>query len=170
MKIAICSDSHDNLTNISKFLLYCNQNGIKTIIHAGDWCAPGTLRFFRENFKGKIYGVYGNVFDEKNMAKFAKEQRIKIAGDELAVSVNKIKIMITHFPDNAKKLASAGKFNVVFYGHNHKPWLEKIGQTYLVNPGTLAGMFTRATFAIYDTTTRKFNLKILDQINLTKSC
>lgn len=165
MQIAICSDSHDNLPNISKFLSYCNRHKIKTIIHCGDWCAPGTLRFFRENFKEKIYGAFGNIFDEKNMAKTAKEQIIKIKDDELTIKINGLKIAVSHFPDTAKQLAATGEFNVVFYGHNHKPWIERVKKTHLVNPGTLAGMFNRASFAIYDTAIKKFDLKILDQLN-----
>jgi len=164
MKIAICSDSHDNLTNIAKFLSYCDQHKTKTIIHCGDWCAPGTLRFFRENFKDEIYGVYGNVFDEKNTSKVAEEQGIKIKNDGLIVKINGLKILITHFQEKAKQFATTNKFDIIFYGHNHKPWFEKVGSTYLINPGTLAGMFSRATFALYDSVTKKIDLKILDQL------
>ncbi|MBI5077000.1 metallophosphoesterase family protein [Candidatus Falkowbacteria bacterium] len=163
MKIAICSDSHDNLVNISTFLLYCGKNKIKTILHCGDWCAPATLRFFRENFQGKIYGVFGNVHGGKHdMMIKAVENDTELREDEFSLELDGIKIFLTHFPDTAKALALTNKFNIVFYGHNHKPSIEKIGETFLVNPGTLAGMFTRATFAIYDTATHKIDLKILD--------
>jgi putative phosphoesterase len=190
MKIAICSDSHDNLVNITTFLSFCKKNKVKIILHCGDWCAPSVLKFFREKFKGEIYGVYGNVHaDDKTMQKLAKDNNIKLKSDEQILNLNlnnsnstrdkvqndktKIKIIITHYPDNAKKLAESGKYQIVFYGHNHKPWMEKIhhanngiNETYLINPGTLAGMFQRASFAVYDTETKKLNLKIVDQIKL----
>jgi hypothetical protein len=35
----------------------------------------------------------------------------------------------------------------------------------LLNPGTLAGMFYKASFAIYDTQTGQAELKILEQLN-----
>jgi len=184
MKIAICSDSHDNLANITTFLSFCRKNKVKIILHCGDWCAPSVLKFFREKFKGEIYGVYGNVHaDDETMQKFAKDNDIKLKGDELELilnpdnkiisstqgkvqnDINETRIVITHYPDNAKKLAESGKYQIVFYGHNHKPWMEKVGETYMINPGTLAGMFQRATFAIYDTETRKLKLKIVDQLN-----
>ncbi|MEK7159170.1 MAG: YfcE family phosphodiesterase [Patescibacteria group bacterium] len=191
MKIAICSDSHDNIVNITTFLSYCRKNKIKIILHCGDWCATSVLRFFREKFKGEIYGVYGNVHaDHETMQKFAKDNDIKLKSDEQllnlrSVSVHhesqqskrvhpaqlrgsndatKIVTIITHYPDNAKKLAETGKYQIVFYGHNHKPWMEKINETYMINPGTLAGMFQRASFAVYDTETKKLELKIVDQI------
>ena len=191
MKIAICSDSHDNLVNITTFLSFCRKNKIKIILHCGDWCAPSVLTFFRKKFKGEIYGVYGNVHaDDETMQKFAKDNDIKLKSDELELilnpdnkiisstqdkvqnDINETRIVITHYPDNAKKLAESGKYQIVFYGHNHKPWMEKIhhanngiNETYLINPGTLAGMFQRATFAIYDTETRKLELKIVDRLS-----
>ena len=43
--------------------------------------------------------------------------------------------------------------------------LEKlIGKTHLLNPGTLAGMFNKATFAVYDTVTDKAKLILLEKI------
>jgi len=165
MKIAICADSHDNLVNISKFLHYCNTHEVETILHCGDWCAPSTLKYFRESFSGAIYGVYGNVHDtDKIMKQFGKETKIKLKEDTLNVKIEKFNILITHYPDKAKRLAKNKKYHFIFYGHNHKPWKEVIEKTYVVNPGTLAGMFYNATFALYDTKTRKLELIILDQI------
>jgi len=34
----------------------------------------------------------------------------------------------------------------------------------LANPGTLAGMFSKATFAVYDTSTNNLELKILERL------
>ena len=170
MKIAICSDSHDNLTNISKFLFYCNNNDVEKIIHCGDWCAPSILKFFRKNFAEQICGVYGNVHaDDETMQKFAKDLNIKLQANKLEteIELNKNKILkcyVTHYPDVAKEKAELNKYDFIFYGHNHRPWIEKINKTYLVNPGTLAGMFNRATFAIYNTKTKKMELLLLDQI------
>lgn len=165
MKIAICSDSHDNLVNIKKFLVYCNIHKIKTILHCGDWCAPSTLRFFRENYNGDIYGVYGNVHDDdQTVKKFAKDNKIKIKEDKLYLKLENIQIFITHYPAIAKTEATKDKYQLIFYGHDHTPWMKKVGNTYIVNPGTLAGMFNKATFAIYDTETKKIDLKLLEQI------
>jgi predicted phosphodiesterase len=53
---------------------------------------------------------------------------------------------------------------MVFYGHDHKPWEEMIGETRIVNPGNLANIFYAPTFAIFDTETGKLELKILSKI------
>jgi hypothetical protein len=60
------------------------------------------------------------------------------------------KIAFTHFPEIARKLSETKKYDIVFYGHTHKPWEENIGKTRMVNPGNLAGIFYKATFAIYN--------------------
>ena len=166
MKLAIISDSHDNLPNIYKALDYLKKQGIKTIIHCGDVCAPAALREFAKNFSGQIHLVYGNVDgDHEGFEKFVKEfGNIKIYGEVGELELEGKKIAFTHRPEAAKELAKTAKYNLVFYGHNHKPWEEKIGKTKLLNPGTLAGMFYKATFAVYDTKTEKAELVILEKI------
>ena len=52
----------------------------------------------------------------------------------------------------------------IFYGHNHKPWEQTMGKTKLVNPGTLAGMFYKASFAVLDLEKSKLELIILERI------
>ena len=62
MKIAIVSDSHDNLPNIEKAVHYINNQKIPVMIHCGDVCAPIILGEFGKLFKGKeIHVVKGNV-------------------------------------------------------------------------------------------------------------
>ncbi|OGF20453.1 hypothetical protein A2Y83_04865, partial [Candidatus Falkowbacteria bacterium RBG_13_39_14] len=77
---------------------------------------------------------------------------------------DKIKIAFTHFPWTAKELAETGKYKYVFYGHTHKPWEEHIGDCKLINPGTLAGMFYKASFAVWDVNTDNIELILLERI------
>jgi len=74
------------------------------------------------------------------------------------------KIAFVHYPDKAEELAKTGKYDLIFYGHDHKPWEKLVGQTKMLNPGTLAGMFSKPTFAIYDTATDKAQLILLEKI------
>ncbi|KKQ79070.1 MAG: hypothetical protein UT02_C0048G0006 [Parcubacteria group bacterium GW2011_GWC2_38_7] len=141
------------------------MNDVETVLHCGDWCAPSTLKYFRENFTGLLYGVYGNVHDEdKVMRKIAEEQKIIIKEDKLELEIDGINMMITHYPETAQKTALINKYHMIFYGHDHKPWKEVISKTYIINPGTLAGMFYKSTFALYDTQSRKLDLVLLDEL------
>lgn len=164
MKIAIISDTHDNVPNLEKALQWMKANGIEQIIHCGDLCAPSILiKVLAPQFSGPIHMVFGNVEDRELLAKVAAGfPQVKHYGDVGEIKLDGKKIAFVHFPDKAKVLAGSGKYDLVFYGHNHTPWEEKVAQTRLINPGTLAGLFAKATFAVYDTITDKLELKILE--------
>ena len=61
MKIAIISDIHDNLVNLKKCLDWCGQNGAEAVICCGDVTNGETLAFLRDNFRGPIHLVRGNM-------------------------------------------------------------------------------------------------------------
>jgi len=167
MKIVIVSDTHGNAANFKKAVKWLNKENIQTILHCGD---IGTLESLKESlvdFKGELFGVLGNM--DKDFKIFIEDYneipRVKIDEDILEIEINKKKIAITHFPIKAKKLAQSQTYDLVFYGHTHKPWEEKVGSCRLINPGELAGQFYKPTFAVYDTTTDKLELKILEKLN-----
>jgi putative phosphoesterase len=188
MKIAIFSDSHDNVPNLEKALEWLKSQDVKVIIHCGDLCNPATLsNVIVPNFSGQIHLIHGNVSDRKSLEKVALEiENVKLHGDFGELVLDQKKIAFVHKPEEARQLAETGKYDLVFYGHSHKPWVEqlqiKVDQTadkhgeisarqrnlsksvLLVNPGTLAGLFYKATFALYDTKTDKLELKILERL------
>jgi len=167
MKIAIVSDSHDNLPNIEKMLDFVNKNEIKMIIHCGDISAGSVLRLIGEKFSGPVHFVLGNVSSdlETLKEKSAGLDNVTIYYNGTGeLMVDSTKIAFNHYPEQAKELAKSGKYDLVFYGHNHKPWEEMVGKTKMLNPGTLAGMFNKATFAVYDTKTDKAELILLERI------
>jgi hypothetical protein len=202
MRIAIISDSHDNIVNIEKALKWINKEGIKTIIHCGDFCSPSTVfKVFMQNFSGEFHSVHGNVGDPEATEAKAKEyknvhiynwhyssskkaiikepKKINNKTDWSYINsmmgcgeiiIDNIKIAFTHSPNQGKELAQSGNYDYVFYGHTHRPWIEELKTnnekliTMMANPGTLAGMFYKATFAVLDTETNKLELKILERI------
>ncbi len=164
MKVAIISDVHDNFVNLEKFLKWTKGNKIEELIVCGDLCAPATLsEILAPGFSGKIHMVFGNVCDRDIETEKAKEvDHVFHYGDFGEFEIDNKKVAIIHFPEEAKELAKSGKYDFVFYGHSHKPWIEKINEIYLANPGTLAGMFSKSTFATWDTENGKLELKILE--------
>jgi len=167
MKIAILSDSHDNWVNLKKAVSYINKHKIPIMIHCGDVCAPSTLMEMTKLFKGKeIHLAKGNVDGDiegfKTVTK--KYKKLKYHGNTGKVEIDGLTIVFCHFPNVAKKIAQSNKYDLVFYGHTHMPWQEKIGKTTLYNPGTVGGLFSKATFAIFDTETQKAELILLEKI------
>lgn len=164
MKFAIVSDTHDNMANFNKVIYFCNVQKVTTMLHCGDICNQETINEAVKNFKGKIYFVRGN--GDFNLDSIPEKTEIELD--------NK-KIGIVHYPDIAKSMAESGKYDLVFYGHTHRPWEEKIlvppkpngeggGHCRLVNPGEVAGQRFKPTFALYDTSTDLLELKILERL------
>jgi putative phosphoesterase len=159
MKIAIISDSHDNLENLKKFFDFTKKEKIKILIHCGDVCNGETLKEIERNFK-EIYLCLGNADIKESLLKEA--ERTRIFEKEGKIEINGLKIGFCHmFNLNEKNLNG---FDFYFFGHSHWPFLKKEENCYLANPGNLAGLFYKATFAILDTKTKKLELKILEKI------
>lgn len=158
MKIAVLSDTHDNHFNLIKALTLINKENVSALIHCGDVCNPETLELVLDNFNKKIYLVLGNGDLNKNWDKF-REKRIEIFNDFGKFKLSNKKIGITHFPDLAYKEAEIKDYDFIFYGHTHKPWEEKINDTFLINPGNIAGIIYRSTFALLDL--KNFNKRLV---------
>ena len=204
MRLAIMADSHDNLANLKKTLVYLNRQGIKLIIHCGDIASDETLEKMVNFFPGNIYFTFGNA-DNIPLAKTLPGLHQKSPSGQAPVvecrafttgqvklnfcdkfgeiEIDDKKIAFTHFPSQGRKLAKSGKYDLVFYGHTNKPWIQQMQinadisvdqrtdisvdqrsskSVLLVNPGNLCGVFYKATFAVYDTRTNKLELKILE--------
>ena len=190
-KIAIISDIHNNIVNLKKVLDFCGREKIETIICCGDLASLETLDFMNDNFSGNILYIFGNadyddvrnLINEKQKEchselvsesqkercrnKFGMTVKYKNAylfPDFGEAVIEKKNVAFVHYPDKAKGLARSGKYDFVFYGHTHKPWIEKMKadanqkECTLLNPGTTAGEIYPPTFAVWETEHDKFDL------------
>ncbi|MDD5638460.1 MAG: metallophosphoesterase [Candidatus Pacebacteria bacterium] len=166
MKIAIVSDTHGNFNNFKRVIDFLNKENIKIILHCGDIGSYDFLKESLSNFKGKFFGVLGNMDSDFkfDIEKYQNPPFVLVKEDIYEIEIDKKKIAFTHFPEVAKNLAQTQKYDLVFYGHTHKPWEEKIENCRMVNPGNVCGVFYKPTFAIYDTKSDKLELKILEKI------
>ena len=180
MKIAIISDTHDNIVNLDKALQYIRGEKIKTIIHLGDVVSQETLDYLAENFSGKLFIARGNadLYDIKNQklkithsttsGQENKYANIKIFEEYGEIEIDKRKIGFVHkksdIPNFQTPYTKYHIPNTIFYGHSHKPWIEEIKGVTYANPGNLAGIHYDPTFAVYETSSKKIKLIILNQI------
>ena len=168
MKIAVISDTHDNLITLKKALLWCNKNGIEELIHCGDVCNPKTFLIMSKLFKGKIHLVFGNCDFEKDKIKTlqgkGKFKNIILYDLFGEILIDHQKVYFTHRPNKDLFENLSHEKNYIFYGHTHMPYLEKLNNCLLVNPGNIAGISYRPSFAVWDTSLNSLSLKILDQL------
>ncbi len=161
--IAVVSDSHDDLDNIAIFFDILKNYNIKAIIHCGDMAKPKTADFFLDNFSGDIHLIAGNaIINESVVANHCQiSNHCKFYPDFGELVVDDWRLAFCHFPELAETLAISRKYQYVFYGHTHKPWLKQKAGTFMANPGTLKGDIKQASFALWDSDSGKIELKIL---------
>ncbi len=159
MFIAILSDIHDNLVNLQRCTKICNKQNIDNAICCGDVTNNRTLHILSIKFK-KLYLVKGNaeIYNEENLEKYSN---INYAGKIGFWDIKNKQVGVCHEPYLIDKVIEKRKNDIIFYGHTHKPWEMKKKNTKIINPGTLSGMFQRATFAIWNTENNNMELKIL---------
>jgi uncharacterized protein len=166
MHITVLSDIHNNEVNLKKVLDFCAREKIETIICCGDMASRETLEFMNDNFSGNILYTFGNA-DYDDLRELAEQKKyrntflFKNFGEAV---IEKKNVAFVHFPDIAKSLARTGKYDFIFYGHTHKPWIEKSKadgnqkEYTLLNPGTVAGEIYPPTFAVWEIKKNDFKL------------
>ncbi|MBN1385401.1 YfcE family phosphodiesterase [Candidatus Woesearchaeota archaeon] len=159
MKIAIMSDSHDHLEHFDKAIGMIRALGIRTILHCGDLSAPILLKKFAE-LEFELHMVSGNTNDEYTFMKICcANKHLNHHGIYADLELGGKKIAMVHYPELAEGLASTGKYNIIFYGHDHTSAVKKIGKTILANPGEILGFRNRPSIAVYDTETNEVEIK-----------
>lgn len=198
MLIAITSDIHNNLANLRKVLGYCASKKISTMICCGDLASMETLDFLNDNFSGEIFYCFGNMDQGhlsmetlKHISIKASEHKNKnavyykntiIYSDFGEIKIAGKSIAFIHYPDKARKLAESGKYDFVFYGHTHKPWVASVSadakamadkktsadrrlkKCVMLNPGNIANELYPPTFAIWNTENDEFELVRVNEL------
>ncbi len=156
MRIAILSDSHDNVWKLDCAMPHLSE--ADAILHCGDICSPFVVKRLIEGVKGKpVYIVWGNNDGDRrlHMLTAAAAPNIHFLGEFGDLTFDGLKVALVHYPEIARPLAECGKFDLVCYGHDHKANEEHLGRTILLNPGELHGLNGRSTMALFMTGTRK---------------
>mgnify|MGYP000940832618 CR=1 FL=1 len=146
MKVAIISDLHDNIPYLDIFLSFCKQHKINKLLITGDVGSLETLLQIPEALFKKIYFVFGNA---DNFSPADIPPYIISLGESGIIKFENKHIGLCHEPEKIAGLLK-DKPDIIFYGHTHKPWVNVEGKTLIINPGTLGGVFTASTFAVWD--------------------
>jgi putative phosphoesterase len=157
MEIAIFSDIHDNLKNLELAINQIKDRGINKLIYCGDFCAPFVMKQLGQSGL-EIHAVWGNNDGDRFKLTQIADQfpTIKLYGEYIGdedclLEIDGVKIGVTHYHFYAKTMIKTGWYDLVCFGHSHKSLKQKFGNSLLINPGEVAGIFGPATYAIYDT-------------------
>jgi uncharacterized protein len=158
MKIAIISDIHDQLHNLTWVLKELSHREYHHTFLLGDYCSPFIIKKLCE-LTSPINAVWGNNDGDKqtnlSVAKEHAHPFVFASTDFDDVLIDNKKYFITHYPHLAENAAFTGKYDAVFHGHTHVRRNDTVNNTPVINPGKLAVYPNdEFSFALFDTETK----------------
>jgi len=153
MKIAICSDSHDNMTNIGRLIELIKRQNFDAVVHLGDFVAPFAIKPFIElkNFIGILGNNDGELIGLNGVAKGSLKK------GPIETEIGGKSFLLMHEPFALEKLSL--QFDYVCYGHTHHTRITRTSRGAIINPGELCGYLTGvASWVILDTQTSDIKL------------
>jgi hypothetical protein len=163
MKLAVLSDSHDNIWKVRAAIPHILKTDV--LLHCGDLCSPFMIKELAEPLRDlPIHIVWGNnEGDPYTIGKVAQSfANVQLHGMLAEVEIGKLRVAVNHYPRVAEGLAKSGAYDLVCYGHDHEARDERVGECLMLNPGELMGMNNPSSFAIVDVETRAVERIILE--------
>ncbi len=148
--IGILSDSHDNLPALGDAVRLFRAAGCRLLIHAGDVVAPFAAREL-EAAGCPVRAVFGNCDGEREGLRKAFEPFGLIQEAPFVVEAEGKRILIVHLDSSVAGQARGGVYDLIVFGHTHRPGTRTAGRTLILNPGETGGWVTgKRTVALYD--------------------
>lgn len=166
MKICIVSDSHDRGDMLAAAISNAKEMGAEVVVHCGDLIGGNTLRASLK-LGLPMHVIHGNnLGDPVAIARMAAKSNGQLTyhGQDAMLQLGGRKIFVTHYPHYGEAMACTGEWDLVCCGHSHEPLIAArkniaAGNTWLVNPGTVAGLGApAATWALGSLTRMEFHL------------
>ncbi len=148
--IGILSDSHDNLPALGDAVRLFRAAGCRLLIHAGDVVAPFAARLLQAA-GCPVRAVFGNCDGEREGLRRALEPFGLIQEAPFILETDGKKILVVHSHASVAGQAAGNAYDLVVFGHTHRPGTKTAGRTLILNPGEAGGWVTgKRTVALYD--------------------
>ena len=165
MRLCIVSDSHDRAPLLAAAVMQARAAGAEAVVHCGDLIGANTLRPLVD-IGLPVHLVNGNnVGDPVALWKFCAGSGglVSYHGNDADLVLGGRRIFATHYPHYGRGLACTGDYDVVCCGHSHRASVVaqpnvRGGHTWLVNPGTVAGLGAPATWVLADLERLEFEI------------
>ncbi|HTO51545.1 MAG TPA: metallophosphoesterase family protein [Burkholderiales bacterium] len=168
MKICIVSDSHDRADPLAEAVREAKAAGAAAVIHCGDVIGTQTLRAALANGL-PMHVIHGNnLGDPISLARWARDSggQLQYHGADARLELGGRRVFVVHYPEYGQAFACTGDWDLVCCGHSHAAGVAQVanvkgGRTWLVNPGTVAGLAAPATWALGDLAAMRFEVREL---------
>ena len=168
MRICIVSDSHDRADALAAAVRTAKEQGAEAAIHCGDLIGTQTLgQAMKVGLP--MHVIHGNnLGDPVSLSRWARESSGKLSyhGPDARLELGGKKIFVVHYPEYGYAMACTGEWDLVCCGHSHEAGISQVanvkgGKSWLVNPGTIAGLAAPATWVLADLAAMRFDTQFL---------
>ena len=152
MRIAVISDTHDNIWKLEELLK--GLKNVEALIHCGDICSPFMVRKIKEYVKNiPVHIVWGNNDGDKVTLLEAgiDAPNIHFEEDFARIIFDGLTIGVTHYREIAVELSINETYDLILFGHTHEAEEKQMRKSLLVNPGEVMGLMGKSTYAIIET-------------------
>ena len=153
---------------MAQAVLNAKAEGAEVVIHCGDVIGTQTLRGAMAAGL-PMHVIHGNnLGDPISLSRWARESAGKLHyhGPDARLELGGRRIFVVHYPEYGHAMACTGDWDLVCCGHSHVAGIEQVanvkgGKTWLVNPGTVAGLAAPQTWVLGDLAEMRFDSRFL---------
>lgn len=168
MKICIVSDSHDRADALAQAVREAKALGAGAVLHCGDLIGAQTIKPALAHGL-PIHLIHGNnVGDAQSLHRQARASggQLEYHGPDARLELAGRRVFLVHYDDYGHAMACTGDWELVCCGHSHRAEAREVanvrgGRTWLVNPGTVAGLAAPATWTLGDLAAMRFETHTL---------
>lgn len=165
MKVCIVSDSHDRADVLAQAVHAARQRGAEAVIHCGDLIGAQSLKPALEAGL-PLHLIHGNnVGDTQALHRLSRTSggQVQYHGPDARIELCGRRVFVVHYDDYGYAMACTGDWDLVCCGHSHRAEVRRVetvrgGSSWLVNPGTVAGLAAPRTWVLGDLATMRFEV------------
>lgn len=166
MKVCIVSDSHDRAEPLAQAVREAQALGAAAVLHCGDLIGTQTLGPALATGL-PVHIIHGNnIGDPQSLHRWVAERKgqLRYHGADARFELAGRRVFMAHYDDYGYAFACTGHWDLVCCGHSHRAEVREVRSadgktTWLVNPGTVAGLAAPATWVMGDLATMQFEIR-----------
>jgi putative phosphoesterase len=173
MKLCIVSDSHDRADALEAAVREAKSAGAEAVIHCGDLIGAQTVKPALAHGL-PVHLIHGNNVGDTQALHFQMGNSggmLRYHGADARLELGGRRVFVVHYDDYGYAMACTGLWDLVCCGHSHKAEARELTgvngrRSWLVNPGTVAGLAAPATWMLADLGAMRFDVHELGRAHL----
>lgn len=156
MRVGVLADTHDRVPAVAEFVRRFKEAGAGLVLHAGDYCAPFSLKPIVDSGLS-LAGVFGrNDGDPEGLRmEAARGMGVELFESPHSMEVAGVRILLVYDIGEVSE-RSIAEHGIVIHGFSHQHQMKSTDESLIINPGEACGWVYGAPSAvILDLDTRR---------------